>query len=188
VSFPEHPPAGARTYRASTGVAVLVVCAALSVFLLGDAVVRGSWGLMLSYAPWVLLVLWLIYEFSVVSMVRVDEQGAVVQNFLRRTSFGWRRVTALDLRWQLEFRLDDGRKLACWGGPGRIQSPRMSRSGDELRIPTSLRTLTDVRTRWERAAEEDGADAPIRRSWDWPAIIALAVILIWAASAIAAVR
>ncbi|MGN8024799.1 PH domain-containing protein [Microbacterium sp. 22242] len=185
----EHLPVGARTYRASTGIAVLVVCAALSVFLLGDAVIRGSWALMLLYAPWVLLVLWLIYELSVVSRVRVDEEGVVVQNFLRRTSFGWRRVTDLDLRWQLDFHLEDGRKLSCWGGPGRIQSPRMSRTGDEIRIPASLRTLGEVRARWEHALEQEkGADAPIRRSWDWPAIGALVVIAAGAVIAIVVTR
>ena len=189
MSSPELLPVGARTYRASTGIVVLVVCAALAVFLLGDAAIRGSWGLMLLYAPWVLLVLWVIYEVSVVSMVRVDEEGAVVQNFLRRTSFGWRRVTDLDLRWQLDFLLEDGRKLSCWGGPGRIQSPRMSRGTDELKVPHSLRTLTEVRARWEHAVEQPtGANAALRRSWDWPALIALAAILAWAVSAVVATR
>ncbi|SFR66807.1 hypothetical protein SAMN04488591_2726 [Microbacterium azadirachtae] len=189
----DQMPVGARTYRAPTGIAVLVVCAAIAVFLLGDAVIRGSWGLMLLLAPWVLLVLWLIYVISVVSMVHVDEEGARVQNFLRRTRFGWRRVTELDLRWQLDFTLDDGRSLACWGGPGRIQSPRMKRSG-ELTVPQSLQALTDVRTRWENAIERpagaagEGADAPIRRSWDWPSLGALAVIVVWAAIAIAVTR
>lgn len=193
MSSMDQTPVGARTYRATTGVAVLVVCAVLSVFLLGDAVVRGSWGLMLLFVPWVLLVLWLIYVVSVASMVRVDEEGASVQNFLRRTRFGWRRVTELDLRWQLDFTLDDGRKLACWGGPGRIQSPRMKRSG-EVTVPQSLQALTDVRARWENAVERpvgttgEGVDAPIRRSWDWPAIGALVVIVVWAAIAIAVTR
>ncbi|MBS1905650.1 MAG: PH domain-containing protein [Actinobacteria bacterium] len=190
----DQMPVGARTYRAPTGIAVLVVCAVLAVFLLGDAVVRGSWAQMLLYAPWVLLVLWLIYVVSVVSMVRVDEDGATVQNFLRRTAFGWRRVAELDLRWQLDFTLDDARTLSCWGGPGRIQPPRLSRRSGDVKVPQSLQALTEVRTRWESAVERpvgtagEGSDAPIRRSWDWPAIGALVVILIWAAIAIAATR
>lgn len=190
----DQMPVGAHTYRATTGIAVLVVCAVLSAFLLGDAVVRGSWGLMLLYAPWVLLVLWLIHVISVASMVHVDEDGARVQNFLRRTRFGWRRVTELDLRWQLDFTLDDGRKLACWGGPGRIQSPRLSRRSGEVRVPQSLQALTDVRARWEIALERpagpsgEGADAPVRRGWDWPAIGSLAVIVVWAAIAVAVTR
>jgi hypothetical protein len=190
----DQMPVGARTYRAPTGIAVLVVCTILAVFLLGDAVVRGSWTQMLLYAPWVLLVLWLIYAISVVSMVRVDEEGATVQNVLRRTAFGWRRVAELDLRWQLDFTLDDGKKLACWGGPGRAQSPRLSRRSGELKVPQSLQALTEVRTRWENAAEQpvrtagEGVDAPIRRSWDWPAIGALVVIVAWAAIAVAVTR
>lgn len=190
----DQMPVGVRTYRASTGIAVLVVCAVLAVFLLGDAVVRGSWAQMLLYAPWVLLVLWLIYVISVASMVRVDEEGATVQNFLRRTAFGWHRVSELDLRWQLDFTLDDGKKLACWGGPGRVQSPRLSRRSGELKVPQSLQTLTEVRTRWETAVERvartvgEGVDAPIRRSWDWPTIGALVAIVAWAAVAVAVTR
>ena len=204
MSSPEHLPVGARTYRAPTGIAVLIGCGVLAVFLLGDAVLRGGWAKMLLYAPWVLLVLWLVYVISVVSMVRVDEDGATVQNFLRRTTFGWRRVAELDLRWQLDFTLDDGRKIACWGGPGRIRSPRLGRRSGQLSVPSSLRTLTEVHTRWENALGSpagerpagerpavvagEGADAPIRRSWDWPAIAALAVIVVWAAIAIAVTR
>ncbi|MBS1673088.1 MAG: PH domain-containing protein [Actinobacteria bacterium] len=188
----EDLPVGARTYRASTGIVILVVCAALAVFLLGDAAIRSGFGAMLLYAPWVLLVLWLVYVVSVVSMVRVDDGGATVQNFLRRTAFGWRRVTEVDLRWQLDFTLDDGGKLSCWGGPGRIQPPKMSRDG-EVKVPTSLRTLTEVRARWEKALErpvgaDEAIDAPIRRTWDWPAIGALAVIAVWAAIAVAVTR
>lgn len=187
-------PVGARTYRAPTGIAVLVVCALLAVFVLGDAVMRSSWAQMLLYAPWVLLVLWLIYVISVVSMVHVDEDGARVQNFLRRTAFGWRRVTDVDLRWQLDFVLDDDRKLSCWGGPGRIQAPRQARRSGELKVPQSLQVLTEVRTRWEKGVERparaagEGVDAPIRRSWDWPAIVALVVILAWAAISVAVTR
>ncbi len=186
-------PVGARTYRTPTGIVVLIVCAVLSVFLLGDAVIRGSWGLMLLYAPWMLLVLWLVYEISVVSKVRVDDDGALVQNVLRRTTFGWHRVRELDLRWQLDFLLDDGRKLSCWGGPGRIRSPRMSK-GDAVKVPSSLRDFTEIQARWEAATEGppattgSAADAPIRRTWDWPALIALVVIVVWAAIAVAVTR
>lgn len=184
-------PVGARTYRAATGIAMLAGCAAISVFLLVDVAVRAGAEQVLLYAPWVLLVLWLVYESSVVSKVRVDDDGVQVQNFLRRTSFGWRRVTEVDLRWQLDFVLEDGRKLSCWGGPGRIQSPKMVRKGDtsEIKVPQSLQILSDVQTRWERAVQREvGADAPIRRSWDWPALIALALILAWAATAVALTR
>ncbi|MDQ4213991.1 PH domain-containing protein [Microbacterium sp. ASV81] len=185
---------GVRTYRSSTGIATLVICSAVSVFLLVDAVNRGSFGLMLLYAPWILLVLWLIYEISVASMVRVDDDGVVVQNLLRRTTFGWRRVADMDLRWQLDFQLDDGRKLSCWGGPGRAQSPRPGRKGEDPKVPQSLRALTEISDRRDLAAAREefapgeGVDAPIRRTWDWRAAFAIVVIVVWAGIAIAVTR
>lgn len=178
-------PEGARTYRASSGLLILIPSAALALFLLGDTVVRGSWGQMLLVAPWLLLALWVLYEISYVSSVRVSDDGVIVQNMLRRTSFGWARVRDIDLRWQLQFSLDDGRDLTCWGGPARSRPPRPGRGEDaEVKVPSGLRTLTDIRDRWEAAPV---ADAPIRREWDVPALIALAVIIIWAVGSVAVV-
>lgn len=177
-------PEGVRTYRAPSGIAVLILSTLFGVFLLGDAVVRGSWSQMLLLAPWVLLGLWLVYEFSFVSMVRIDDSGAVVQNLLRRTTFGWRRVRDIDLRWQLLFSLDDDTVVNCYGGPARARPARPRASdGEAAKAPTSVRDLTEIRDRWEGA---DGAasDAPIVRTWDGRAIVALAVIVVWAVAAI----
>lgn len=134
---------------------------------------------MLLLAPWVLLGLWVVYEIAFVSVVRVDDDGAIVQNMLRRTSFGWSRVRDVDLRWQLLFSLDDGTDLSCYGGPARARPVRRPTSGDdEAKAPAGLRDLTEIRDRWQAAPET--ADAPIRRAWDAPALIALGVILLWA--------
>lgn len=175
-------PEGARTYRAPSGMVVLILSALLALFLLGDAVVRGGWGQALLLAPWVLLALWMVYEVSYVSSVRVDAEGVVVQNLLRRTSFGWGSVRDIDLRWQLQFALDDGRELTCYGGPARARPARPGRSGDvEPKAPTALRALTDIRDLWEAA---DGRETSIYRTWDTRALIALAAIVIWAVGAI----
>lgn len=180
----------ARAYRGYTGVAVLVVCALASAYLLGDAVVNGSWGQMLLYAPWVLLVLWTVYVVAVASAVRVDADGVAVTNMLRTTRFGWRRATDVDLTWQLDFRLDDGRKLSCWGGPGRARAPRPAGRDGGIRVPASLGALGEIRALWERALDAPvppagtGADAPIRRTWDLPVLAALVVIVIWAVAAV----
>lgn len=180
MTAPQHPE-GARTYRAPSGLVILIPSAALALFLLGDTAVRGSWGQMLLIAPWVLLALWILYEISYVSFVRVDDENVVVQNMLRRTSFGWARVRDIDLRWQLQFSLDDGRDLTCWGGPARARPPRPARGEDAApTVPSGLHALTDLRDRWEAAS---GVDAPIRREWDRPALIVLAVIVVWAIAA-----
>lgn len=173
-------PETARTFRAVSGRISLVVCALLALFLLGDAVLRAGWTQMLLLAPWVLLGLWVVYEIVFVSMVRIDDDGVVVQNMLRRTDFGWRRVRDVDLRWQLLFSLDDDTEVSCYGGPARARPPRSRNHDDEApAAPAGLRELSDIRDRWEAAPAT--ADAPIRRCWDRPALLALAGILIWAA-------
>lgn len=182
---PQHPE-GAHTYRASSGLVILIPSVLLALFLLGDAVVQGSWGQMLLLAPWVLLAVWAVYELSYVSSVRVDSEGAIVQNMLRRTSFGWKNVRDIDLRWQLQFALDDGRELTCYGGPARARPPRSARGGDgEAKAPSGLRALTNIRDLWQSAA---AGDTSIRRTWDVPALIALAAIAVWAAGAILVVN
>ena len=176
----DERPEGTRTFRASSGPIVLVIAALLAAFLLGDAAVRGSWGQMFLLAPWVLLALWLVYEISFVSIVRVHADGVLVQNMLRRTSFGWSRVRDIDLRWQLVFSLDDGTDVSCYGGPVRSRPVRSRmRDGDEPKAPAGLRELADLRDRWQAASNTQ--DAPIRRTWDGPALIVLGVLMLWVA-------
>lgn len=174
----EPRPEAARTFRAASGPVSLVLCSLLAIFLLGDAVVRAGWGQMLLLAPWVLLGLWVVYEIAFVSVVRVDEGGASVQNMLRRTSFGWSRVRDIDLRWQLVFSLDDGTDISSYGGPARARPARRPSGDDEAKAPAGLRDLTDIRDRWQAASS--AADAPIRRTWDSRALIALGAIVLWA--------
>ncbi|AZH80360.1 MULTISPECIES: PH domain-containing protein [Microbacterium] len=180
--MPNSPEDG-RTFRSSSGTVVMVVSLALAVFLLGDAVVRGGWGQTLLLAPWVLLGLWIIYEISYVSMVRIGDDGALVQNMLRRTEFGWHRVRDIDLQWQLSFAFDDGTELTCWGGPAHARPRRSKMRDEEVTVSASLQSLTDIRDRWQAAAGH-AASAPIRRSWDTKALLALAGIVAWAVVAV----
>lgn len=186
----DERPEGTRTFRASSGSVASIISALLALFLLGDAVVRGSWGQMLLLAPWVLLALWVVYEISFVSHVRVDAHGAFVQNMLRNTSFGWSRVRDIDLRWQLVFSLDDGTDVSCYGGPARSRPVRRpSRGDEEPKAPAGVRELTGIRDLWESADSADSAaDAPIRRSWDRPALIALGILSLWATTAVVIVN
>lgn len=175
-------PEAVRTFRAASGPVSLVLCGLLAVFLLGDAVVRAGWGQMLLLAPWVLLGMWVVYEIAFVSVVRIDDDGAMVQNMLRRTSFGWNRVRDVDLRWQLVFSLDDARDVTCYGGPARARPARRPTGDEEAKVPTGLTALTEIRDRWQAATGT--ADAPIRRTWDRAALLALGVIVLWAAAAV----
>ncbi|MFC4140394.1 MULTISPECIES: PH domain-containing protein [unclassified Microbacterium] len=178
-------PVGVRTFRTPTGIVAFCIAAVLVLFLLGDAVIRGSWTLMLLIAPWPLLGLWVIYEGSASSFVRVDERGVLVQNMLRRTTFGWERLRKADFRWQLEFFLDDDSKLTAMGGPAHARARRQTereREVEGVKVPAGVRALAEIQDR--RAQADATADAPIRRSWDWPAVIALAVIAVWAVIAV----
>ncbi|WP_341956949.1 PH domain-containing protein [Microbacterium sp. LWH13-1.2] len=176
-------PEGERTLRSPSGSIVMIVSLLLALFLLGDAVVRGGWAQTLLLAPWVLLGLWVVYEISYVSMVRISDSGALVQNMLRRTEFGWHRVRDIDLQWQLKFSFDDGTELTCWSGPAHARPKRSKMRDEETSVSTSLRDFTDVHDRWQAAAGH-GASAPILRSWDTRALLALVVIVVWAAAAV----
>ena len=171
-----------RVYRTWTGTAFLVVSAAVVVFLLGDAVVRAGSVRMLLLAPWVLIALWLVYVAAAASHVRTPAAGVTVQNFVRRTSFGWRHLRDVNFRWQLEFSLDDGSTVTAMGGPARSR-PRRDSSGLDApaRKPAGVVAVDEIRA-LRRSAPRD-ADAPIRRSWDWPALIVLAGLVIWSVAA-----
>lgn len=174
-------PEAARTFRAASGPVVLIAVSLLAVFLLGDAVVRAGWAQLFLLAPWVLLALWIIYELSFVSCVRIDDRGVTIQNLLRRTTSGWAHVRDVDMKWQLVFSFDDGRDVTCYGGPARSRPPRQTRDG-EVKVPAGLRDLTEIRDRWQAAS--DDADEPIRRTWDGPALISLIVIAAWATASV----
>lgn len=179
-----------RTYRASTGTVTFVAAVIAAAYVLGDAVVRSGWQPMLLLAPWVLLVLWGLLVIGPASIIRMDDFGVRVQNMLRRTDFGWQRLRDVDLRWQVVFALDDGTEVTSFGGPARARSRRVTASvvGEagqppaSARVPAGYRELTEIRDRWESA--DDEADAPIRRSWDAPVLVALAVIVVSAVVAV----
>lgn len=177
-------PEAVRTFRAASGPVSLVLSSLLALFLLGDAVVRAGWAQGMLLAPWVLLGLWVVYVVAFVSSVRIDDDGVVVQNLLRRTSFGWDRVRDIDLKWQLVFSLDDGSDVTCYGGPARGRPLRRATGDEEATAPTSLRDLTAIRDRWESTPTPAPAESPIRRGWDGPALIALAIIAAWAVASI----
>lgn len=169
-----------RTFRPVSGRVVLVLVSLLAAFLLIDSVVRGGLMQTLLVAPWVLLGVWIAYELSYVSSIKTDGRGAVVTNLLRVTSFGWTQVRDIEMRWQLVFRLSDGSDVTAMGGPARSRPTRASyRAGPS--VTPAARVRDEIRETWQ-AAEED-AGAPIRRTWDWPALLALVIIVAWALGA-----
>jgi len=176
-----------RVFRATGAVVLLVLCAAVTAALLVDALVRSGAANAALLAPWPLLVLWAVYVFGVASDVRADVTGVRVQNLLRRTWVPWGRVRGIAMRWQLELTLDDATKLVSFGGPARQRPRRLGpgrtkETGDEA-TEDGIAALQKL-----RLESRPDPDATIGRSWDWPAIAVLVVLIVWAAIAVAVTR
>lgn len=156
------------------------------VFLLGDAVVRAGIGDAVLLAPWPLLALWFVYVSSFASSLEVDDDGATVQNLLRVVRIPWARVQELEWRWQVEFRLDDDTRVRAIGGP--LEGRGSRRPGRREDTPENVRAqFAYVERLYESrdAASRSDTDAvSVRRSWDVPALVALAVLVVWAAAAV----
>ena len=177
----------ARVFRVTGSVILFAICGVISAGLLIDAVVRAGLIEALLLAPWMLLILWVIYVVGIASDVRADRRGAGVQNLLRRTWMPWNRVKRIAMRWQLELTLDDGAVVRCFGSPGRTRPRRI---GPERTREDGNGAAEDDIAKMQRFRldPELHADAVVVRTWDWPAIIALAVLVLWAVVAVLVTR
>ncbi|MGP6171586.1 PH domain-containing protein [Microbacterium sp. A204] len=177
----------ARVFRVTGSVVLFVLCALVAAALLIDAAVRSGGAQALLLAPWMLLVLWAVYVVGIASDVRADRRGVHVQNLLRRTWIPWSRVKRIAMRWQLELTLDDGVVVRCFGSPARSRPRRI---GPERTREDGNETAEDGIARMQRLRldAEIQPDAVVVRTWDWASIIALAVLVVWAAVAVFATR
>lgn len=174
----EHP----RVFRAPSSVVGLILAAALAAVLLGDAALRAGVGEMLLIAPWVLLALWGVYALIFAPHVRIDAHGIRIHNPLRIAEIAWARVTDIDMRWQLEVRTDEPRVYKAFGGPvaGRPGRPSLRRDEERgRREPPAIRDLVVIQDAWESAREAADAAGVVRRVWDIPSVISLAVLIVW---------
>lgn len=171
-----------RVFRAPSSIFGLILGAALALVLLGDAALRAGVGEMLLLAPWVLVALWAVYALLFAPHVRVDAGGIRIHNPLRVTDIAWARVTDIDMRWQLEVRTDEPRVAKAFGGPvaGRPGRPALRRDDERgRREPPAIRDLQLIQDAWESARATAPADGAVRRFWDIPALISLAVLVLW---------
>ncbi|MCC4906848.1 PH domain-containing protein [Microbacterium sp. cx-59] len=174
-------------FRGTSGTIGLIVSGVIAFVLLGDALLRAGIGETLLLAPWILLVLWLVYVTLYASHVTITREGAVVQNYLRRTTVPWGRVADIRMRWQVVFVLTDGSEVKAYGGPVAGRPARVgprSGAGEGRRVPPALRELGIIQDAWESERAESRPDAPIARQWDIPALVALLVIVVGAVSAV----
>lgn len=189
-----------RIFRAPSATVGVLVAAVVGLALLVDAAIRAGFGEMLLLAPWVLLVLWVVYVMIYAPHIRTDASGVRVHNLLRIVDFPWRAVRDIELRWQVRFRLTSGQDVASFGGPvaGRPGRPQL-RFGSERREPPAIRDMELLREQWISATQDeldvadsvhvaDASLSVVRRRWDLPALIALLVIAAWAVGALTIVN
>ncbi|WOF24432.1 PH domain-containing protein [Microbacterium betulae] len=171
-----RPDATSRTIRGNAGIVWLVLTAAVVLFLLGDVVVRGGAYQALLIAPWLLLPVWFVWVFLYAPHVTADRQGVRVRNPLRTTEIPWDAVREITLRWQVAFRLADGREIQAWA----VAAKRPNRRSHDQPAERETEILRELR---ENALPSVGGEA--RQSWDVPALASLLALLAWAAAAVA---
>lgn len=201
VPSPTHSHDDVRVFRAPSATIGAIAAAVVAIALLVDAAVRAGVGEMLLLAPWVLLVLWFVYVLVYAPHIRTDSAGVRVHNLLRIAEFPWSAVRDIELRWQVRFRLSSGQDVASFGGPvaGRPARSGLRVGGRDRREPPAVRDMELLREQWISATEgrpvpelAPQGSAPsasvVRRSWDVPALIALAAIAAWAVSVLTIVN
>jgi len=176
-----------RVFRVTGAAWLLGITALVAAALLVEATVRSGVGEALLLVPWILLVIWVIYVVGIASDVRADVTGVGVQNLLRRTWVPWSRVKRIAMRWQIELTLDQGGVVRCFGGPSRSRPRRLGpgRSREDAHEEADDGIAKLQRLRLEADAPSDAA---VVRTWDWPSILALAVIACWAVVAVVVTR
>ncbi|WP_417563651.1 PH domain-containing protein [Microbacterium sp.] len=174
---------GRYVFRPGSAWPLLGISAAVVLFLLGDAVIRGGWGQTLLLAPWPLLALWGVYAAAFASSLAIDDDAATVQNILQIVRVPWARVDDLQWRWQVEISMDDGSHVRAIGGP--LQGKPGRRPGDPAQTPAGTRAQYEAIERaWHTARQGEASDEPVRRGWDVRALIVLAVLVVWAVIAL----
>ncbi|MDN3309702.1 PH domain-containing protein [Microbacterium oryzae] len=190
-----HPRERSRIIRGNAGLVWLLLAAVAVAFLLGDVLIRGSAQQAVLIAPWLLLPLWFVWTFLYAPSVVAHPRGATVRNPLRTAEIPWTAVESIALRWQVAFVLESGRAIQAWaipaGKPTRRGVPHPSERETEI-----LRELHEQAA--DGAVSNDGAVSDgaasanrtvpvgrVRTSWNAPQLIALVVLVVWAAVAVA---
>lgn len=139
---------------------------------------RGGVAWTLQLAPWILLVLWLVYVASFASFVRTDAEAITVQNLLRRTRIPWPAVEDISIRLQLQITTTDGRRVSCLAGPSTVRQRASARAAsDDLRVPPAVVTLGRIRDAWQSGVA-CAPSGPVRRGWDYPLAVTGGALLL----------
>ncbi|MER6312713.1 PH domain-containing protein [Streptomyces sp. NPDC001581] len=193
-----------RVYRSSMGVVSGVLLLALTAWLCGDAVLRGS-----GNTPWIALAVALcavplIVAFTVRPAVFANDDRMRVRNPFRIIELPWAAVDAVRSGYSAEV-LAEGSKYQLWSVPVSLRErkkanrqrlrheglrDREQRSpGEKPRMPAEPmragadRIVDELQRMAERGAERAGAQGSVRVRWSYeiiaPAVVgALALIVL----------
>ncbi|WP_046779143.1 PH domain-containing protein [Streptomyces yangpuensis] len=184
-----------RVYRSTMGVASGVLLLALTAWLCGDAVLRGS-----GNTPWIALAVALclvplIVAFTIRPAVFANDDRMRVRNPFRIIELPWAAVDAVRSGYSAEV-LAEGSKYQLWSVPVSLRErkkanrqrlrheglrDREQRSpGEKARVPaepmraSADRIVDELQRLAERGAERAGAQGSVRVQWSYE-IIAPAV-------------
>ncbi|MBZ9597691.1 PH domain-containing protein [Streptomyces erythrochromogenes] len=184
-----------RVYRSTMGVVSGVLLLALTAWLCGDAVLRGS-----GNTPWIALAVALcavplIVAFTIRPAVFANDDRMRVRNPFRIIELPWAAVDAVRAGYSAEV-LAEGSKYQLWSVPVSLRErkkanrqrlrhdglrDREQRSpGEKVRVPaepmraSADRIVDELQRLAERGAERAGAQGGVRVQWSYE-IIAPAV-------------
>ncbi|MEU6294543.1 PH domain-containing protein [Streptomyces erythrochromogenes] len=184
-----------RVYRSSMGVVSGVLLLALTAWLCGDAVVRGS-----GTTPWIALAgalcaVPLIVAFTIRPAVFANDDRMRVRNPFRIIELPWAAVDAVRSSYSAEV-LAEGSKYQLWSVPVSLRERKKANrqrlryegardredrsTGEKLRAPAGPmraradRTVDELQRLAELGAERPGAQGAVRVHWSYE-IIAPAV-------------
>ncbi|MFG2879833.1 PH domain-containing protein [Streptomyces sp. NPDC048337] len=191
---PDEPVYDDRVYRSSMGVAGGIALLALTVWLCGDAVVRGS-----GNTPWIALAVALcaiplIVAFTLRPAVFANDDRMRVRNPFRVIELPWAAVDAVRAGYSTEV-LAEGAKYQLWSVPVSLRerkkasrgqlSRRGGLTGKGLSTPEADKTATpaapqraradqvvdELRELAERGASRSGAQGSVRVHWSYEVIV-----------------
>lgn len=171
-------PEGERVViRGRSGWWITGALAALCLYLLVDAAVRGAWTTVLVSLPWLAAVVSACWALLVRPCVVVTPEGLLVVNIARTHLVPWAEIDELHVRYQLLVTRTDGRRLQAWGSPTTERSRRVTRTDAKGGAAKPFVEVVEV---IEQARDEVGtvaAEAWTRFSWEPLALAAGCVAL-----------
>jgi hypothetical protein len=190
--------------RSRSSLVIFAVFALVGAGLTIDAIVRGALVFVVAALPWIIAAVWAAYVVLARPCIILRPDGVTVINVLRRHDLPWSAVDHVTSRYQLAFRLRNGRRIVSWGaptagldqasisgsvGPFRTQEAQEMRTSGvrsgigraPLSRPSVHTIIESARDRWE-ASESDSpmGDTPAapRSTWEWWTVAVTAAIAI----------